>query len=184
MPGERLSRGRPSGYVSFPIHFDLFPAAFFVHFSIPIPLRFTYAAPTLHKIRQLSGSVLLVFALMYYIPPVRFDISLPTSDVPVSPFTMFLHSKTLFLFVLYAYIPLPVHIAYNAKSELARASIPPLHFPFVRSAFSILPISSISIFRAILINPTINSRISPPNLARRRPSRRYIHSVTGAPLAF
>ena len=62
---EWLFRGRLSGYVSSSIRFDLFLAAPFVYFSI-----LTYAAPALHKIRQLSGSVLLVFTLMYYILPV------------------------------------------------------------------------------------------------------------------
>ena len=170
MPGERLSRGRPSGYVSSPIHFDLFPAAFFVHFSIP--LRFTYAAPTLHKIRQLSGSVLLVFALVYYIGPMPFYIPLllpPTSVVPVSSFTMtilFLPSTTPFHSLGMHISPSSTH-CYNSESELARtssfSSCPSicslcLRYPdyFLNSSFFSL-LSHFRLNKLMLINSTINS---------------------------
>ena len=53
---------------------------------------------------------------------IRFDISLPSSDVPVSPFTMFLHSKTLLrLFCMHIYpfqYTLPIMLNPNLLARL------------------------------------------------------------------
>jgi len=79
---ERLSRGRLGGYVSFlpftSICFQLLPSSTF--------LPFTYAVPALHKIRQLSGSVLLVFtsSTIFHRYDLIFHYPLPTFQSPLS----------------------------------------------------------------------------------------------------